>query len=325
MITRHTILLLIVLLARCAGKQESTATADSTTVQASVPTEATSARQPALTFTDNQLFTKILPFDHTDPNAFAEWFPDDDGDCEGFDNEDGTPWYRLCAYNNGSLAVTYYDFFDTDPQRFYFYEISCTDPKAEFAKGVHVGMSKAEFFEAVELNDPAAASSTEIQAHQDPGKHTISYKFADDRLESLTINFNYDSIPKTIADLDYEWTEIYLNEAEGIVETWIVCNPRSFALEETTALYDGKEVKKFIMTIGRGLVNAPRTDTVEWIRRTGDGLVISAFNSTESQERYTTRFSFRDHRWDVADWDGSLMGNSNFVEFAYHEKCDEEP
>lgn len=318
------IVLLIAVTAGCASKQEDTSTADSTALQAAVPTGTTPVKAPpALTFTDNDLFTKLLPFDPNDPNGFAEWFPDDDGDCEGLDNEDETPWYRLCAYNNGSMAVTYYDFFDNEPQRFYFYEISCTDPKAEFAKGIHVGMTREEFIGAVNLTDPAAASSAEIRALQNPGKHSIDYRFADDKLQSLTINFNYDSIPSTISDFDLNWTEVYLNEAEGMVETWIVCNPKSFVLEEITVADGPKEITKWLMTIGSGMVAETRTDTVEWIRKSGDGLLIRAYNAS-SEGSYLTNVSFKDYTWDVAVWNGVLLGSSRFVQYAYTEKCDEE-
>lgn len=318
---------IILLTAACAQKQDSSSSAADSLVVDSVSTAAVPGQAPAvITFVDNELFTRFLPFDLDDPDGWRQWLPEESGECDGFDNEDGTRWYEYCSFGNERLSASFYEFHDSDPHRFYFFDVHTTDAGAVFAKGIHAGMSKREFLDAVKITDPKAATTEAFSAVQEPGGHTIFFQFEDDVLKSIDIKFDYEGgIPNTISSLVDNWTQIYVNEAEGQVEYRIPCGPQGFALEEFYVdINPEKTVTKYLLTTD--MVQDSRVDTVEWIRRTSNGFIISAFNSQNSQHPYTTEVVFKDEDWALAEWDNVMFGKSLYSGSAYRDECEgEEP
>ena len=85
-----------------------------------------------------------------------------------------------------------------------------------------------------------------------------------------------------------------------------------------------KEVTKHLLTIG--MVQDSRPDSVQMIKRTDDGFVITALNSWAEQSPYSIRVSFRDNTWNLADWDGVLFAGDQYNGVVYRDECDgEEP
>lgn len=338
MIPRHlsaiiVVLIFTVLYAGCAQKTETAAAppADSLTHPGDTTAVAQTATNPWVRFEDAELFKKILPFDISDTVALKKWFPNYDSACDAIYYEDGSLWYRVCTYDNGTFKVGVWDFDDNDPYQYYYYTIDATDPSIVLAKGIHAGMSKQDFLAAVNLT--GHDSDNQFWAVEDaPGGCNWVFEFTDDKLKSIDMRFAYDSMPKALVDFVSEWKEVVFKTVEPETEdgeeeerAYIACGARSYSFQVIDVIEDDKEVEKYLLDVG--MVQDSRTDTVEWIMKTPNGFLISAFNSWDSQSPYTVRVSFRDDDWTLADWNGTMfVSPANYRDPLYDEECDgEEP
>jgi hypothetical protein len=322
------VLIFTVFIAGCAQKTETASAPPADSL--SHPGDSTVAQAPKnpwVRFEDDELFTKLLPFDISDTVALRQWFPNYDSACDVMYYEDGTVWYKVCTYEtkDGSFKVGVWDYDDNDPYRHYFYTIDATDPQIKFAKGIHAGMSKQDFLDAVNLN--GHEDDNQFWAIEDtPGGCNWVFEFADEKLKSIDMRFAYDSMPKALVDFVSSWKEVsfkdvLITEGEDEVErAFYPCEARSYSFEVINVTVGDKEVEKYLLNVG--MVQDSRTDTVEWVQKTDDGFLISAFNSWAGGEPYTVRVSFKDKDWTIADWDFTTFVTESYPESVYEEGCD---
>lgn len=324
--------------AACAQKQDqatapidsvATKSADSVSIGSTAPEPSTTI--PWKQFVDNDLFTKLLPFDPADTAAIKEWFPNAQPDvCDVFENEDGTIWYKSCAYTSENFNVSYFDFFDNAPHRYYYNSIYSKDPNVVLSKGIHAGMSKDEFLSIVSIPGitPEDNHFWAFEEEEREGEHYILFEFVDNRLEALDFRFIYDSVPNVLVDFMNNWTEINMQVTEGededVTEAHVPCGPRTYQLQEIDAFEGGKEVAKHLLMVG--MVQDSRIDSVQSIKRTEDGFVITALNSYAAQSPYKVRIRFKDNTWNLAEWNGVLFAGDSYDGVLYRDECDgEEP
>lgn len=327
---RHLPAIIVVLTAACAPKQDQPSSSRDSlatdTTSLTTKTELVDERAVWKQFVDDDLFTKLLPFDASDTVALKKWFPDAAADaCDLFLKEDGTSWYKSCLYSNGTFRLSFFDFFDNAPQRFYYNGIDATDPNVVLAKGIHAGMSKEEFLGLVDIPDLAPEDNRfwAFEEEDKPGEHYMLFEFVDDKLTTLDLRFEYDSVPNVMVDFMNTWTEINLYETEeedSAPEAHVPCGPRTYQLEEITVTQGDKEVTKHLLTVG--LVQDSRTDSVQMIRRTEDGFVITALNSWAGQSPYSIRVTLKDNTWNFAEWGDALFAGESYDGVLYRDECD---
>lgn len=220
---------------------------------------------------------------------------------------DGRPWYTFHAFD-GAMKLSYYDFYDNNDRRFYLDDVATSDPAIMFSKGIHVGMSKDELRKVFKLEGPKSEEADVIiistgNLNKVPGEYIGRFEFGEGLLKTVQLTYSYAEFPHLVTDLANSWTSIVENEGEGQVEQFQECEPFSFSLEEYI-LEGPEEITGYLLN--KGMVMDSRTDTVRWIRSTGDGLMIMASNS-QGFGPYTINITFKDKDWNTADWDGKLF------------------
>lgn len=299
--TRAIILLCLAIVSCTPSPSSDSSSSDSLS---SDPTATVSDvhSDPGYQFESQSFVSKPFAFDVTDTVAMKAIFPSYPANADGGDNEDGSPWYRLYYLDNGALTVSYYDFFDNGTQRIYYDGARTSDPGVIFSQGIKVGMSKADFVSAFKLAGEGVANAAKVTATS--GEDEAVFAFDGDKLKSVTLTYSYISLPPTLSSFSGNWVSITENEGEGMVEQFQECDPIRYSLGSAAVVAGDEPIEIGLLTIGEGQ-DGMRTDTIEWIRRYPEGVVIRARNTGDNRP-YHIRVMMKDENWMTAEWNDRL-------------------